>query len=40
MKKIGKQIYSIFLLLGIILFLYSCEYKEIADADTLSRKYI
>ena len=38
MKKIGKQIYSIFLLLGIILFLYSCEYKEIADADYPQQK--
>lgn len=32
MKKIGKQIYGIFFLLGIVLFLQSCEYKEIADA--------
>lgn len=38
MKKIGKQIYGIFLPLGIILFLYSCEYKEIADADYPQQK--
>lgn len=38
MKKIGKQIYGIFLLAGVLSLLHSCEYKEFADADYPEQK--